>query len=131
MPSDSPGYDRFDAARREEDRRYGLEHDDDYELEIEWAVADRLAEHASLPPGDGDARALARHLLGRGSSPYEQPHSPSPVALRAGDAVCCHSADEIRSGRVVRDLGGTLVVVDFDRHGRSVVEAAMLERKAA
>ncbi|MCA1681448.1 MAG: hypothetical protein LC777_22125 [Actinobacteria bacterium] len=72
MPSKSPGYDRFESARRDEDRRYGRERDERderEEFELELAVADRLTEHASLPPGDPEAQALARHLLGRGPSP--------------------------------------------------------------
>lgn len=131
MPSKSPGYDRFESARREEDRRYGRERDEREEFEMELAVADRLTEHASLPPGDPEARALARRLLGRGPSPYEQPHSPSPGALRAGEAVRCHTGDEIRRGHVVRALADGLVLVDFAGEGRSVVEAAMLEGEAA
>ena len=70
MPSKSPGHDRFEAARREEDRRLGR--DEREEIERELAVADRLAEHGSLPPGDPGARALARYLLGRGPSPFQR-----------------------------------------------------------
>ncbi len=131
MPHTSPGYDPFESARRDEDRRYGREHDERYEAELELAAADRLTEHASLAPRDAEARALARHLLGRGPSPYEQPHIPSAGALSAGEAVRCHTPDEIRRGHVVRCLGDGLVLVDFGRQGASVVEAALLEREAA
>ncbi len=69
MPRRSPGYDRFESARRDEDRRYGRERDEREEFETEMAVADRLTEHASLPPGDPEAQALARQLLCRGQRP--------------------------------------------------------------
>ena len=131
MPHKTPGYDPFESARRDEERRHGREHDDRYEAELELAAADRLTEQASLPPGDPEARTLARHLLGRGPSPCEDARGLSTGALSAGEAVRCHTPDETRRGHVVRELDDGLVLVDFASQGASVVDAAMLEREAA
>jgi hypothetical protein len=64
------GSDRGREREQDELRRYGLESDARAEHELELELADRLAEQASLPPGSAAARALARHRLGRGPSPY-------------------------------------------------------------
>jgi hypothetical protein len=110
--------------------RYGLEHDPRAEHEQELELADRLADQASLSPGA--ARKLARQRLGRGPSPYEQPHEPEPQRLATGERVNHHRPDGPRPGRVVRVLEREGVVeVEFDRHGTTFVAADELEREAA
>ncbi len=63
--------------QHEHDPRYGLEQDPRDELEREFELADRIAEHASIPPGDLACRALARKRLGL-------PRFPDPVVGRGG-----------------------------------------------
>jgi hypothetical protein len=125
-------HDRFFDEQRERDRRYGLEHDEHAEFVRETELADRIADQASLPPGHPLARAAARHRLGRGPSPYEQPHEPEPRRFVAGEHVRHHGPDGHRPGRVVRaaDHEG-LVEVDFGRHGTSLIAADELEQEAA
>jgi hypothetical protein len=125
-------HDRFFDEQRERDRRYGLEHDEYAEFVREIELADRIADQASLPPGHPLARAAARHRLGRGPSPYEQPHQRESERFAAGERVHHHGSDGQRPGRVVRpaDHEG-LVEVDFGRHGTSLVAADELEREAA
>jgi hypothetical protein len=117
-------------------RRYGLEHDPRAEHERELELADRLAEQASLPPGDAAARALARHRLGRGPSPCERPRTPAPrPELAAGQEVTYRGEDGAgppRHGTVRRllDEDGAAVVA-FDGGGETAVSADALERRAA
>jgi hypothetical protein len=123
------GYER----EQDELRRYGLEHDPRADHEYELELADRLADQASLPPGDAAARALARHRLGRGPCTYGQPHEPEPQRFASGELVGHHGPHgRSRPGRVVRtrERDG-LVEVDFDHHGNTLVAAAELEREAA
>jgi hypothetical protein len=114
-------------------RRYGLEHDPGADLVRELELADRCAEQASLPPGH-QVRALARYRLGRGASPYEQPHEAMPAAApEPGERVVHEDRDgQRRPGRLVErlDQNGAAVVA-FDRGGESVVELDRLEREAA
>lgn len=125
-------HDRFFEEQRERDRRYGLEHDEYAEFVCEIELADRLAEQASVPPGHPLARAAARHGLGRGPSPYEQPHETVPQHFAAGERVRHHRSDGHRPGRVVRPVDREgLVEVDFRRHGTSLVAADELERETA
>jgi hypothetical protein len=125
-------YDRFFEEQREPDCRYGLEHDEYAEFVHELELADRIADQASLPPGHPLARAAARHRLGRGPSPYEQPHDAQPERFAAGQRVRHHGSDGHRPGRVVRtaDHEG-LVEVDFGNHGTSLVATDELEPEAA
>ena len=99
----------------------------------ELELADRYAEQASLASGH-PSRALSRYRLGRGPSPYEQPHQPTPAAaFEPGERVVHQDRDgERRAGRVVEclDEDGTAVVA-FDRGGRGVVELDRLELEAA
>lgn len=123
-----------EALEREQLRRYGLEHNPYEEHEQEMELADRYCEQASLPPGSAGAREMARHQLGRGSSPYEQPHdAPLPTRMQAGEQVVRRAADGAREhGRVISHLGHeNLVVVAFEAGGETVVEASELERRAA
>ena len=125
-------HDRFFEEQRERDRRYGLEHDEYAEFVHELELADRIADQASLPPGHPLARAAARHRLGRGPSPYEQPHEAEPQRFAAGERVRHHGPDGHRVGRVVRTADREEVVeVDFGRQGTTLVAADELEREAA
>jgi hypothetical protein len=125
----------YNHHEREQDhlRRYGLDHDDYAELVRETELADRIADQASLPPGQPLARAAARHRLGRGPSPYERPHQPEPHRFAAGERVSHHRGRSgPRPGRVVRTLEREgLVEVDFGRHGTTLVAADELEPEAA
>jgi hypothetical protein len=117
-------------------RRYGLEHDPRAEHAHELELADRLAEQASLPPGDAGAQALARHRLGRGPSPYEQPGEPTPrPRLAPGQEVSYRGEDgagPVRHGTVRQliDEDGSAVVA-FHGGGETAVSADALERRAA
>jgi hypothetical protein len=128
-----------DQREQEELRRCGLEHDPYADFVQELELADRYAEQASLPPGR-PARALARYGLGRGPSPYEQPHQPTPAAPpppgaapEPGERVVHEDRDgQQRAGRLVERLDEDgAAVVAFDRGGRSVVALDRLEREAA
>jgi hypothetical protein len=116
--------------------RYGLEHDPRGDDENELELADRLAEQASLPPGSAATRALARHRLGRGPSPYQGASAPAPPPkLAAGQEVTYRGEDgagPARHGTVRRllDDGGAAVVA-FHCGGETAVSAAALERRAA
>ena len=125
-------HDRFFEEQRERDRRYGLEHDEYAEFVHELEMADRIADQASLAPGHPLARAAARHRLGRGPSPYEQPQERETERFATGERVRHHGSDGHRPGRVVRpaDHEG-LVEVDFGRRGTTLVAADALEREAA
>jgi hypothetical protein len=128
----SQGRDSGDEREQDELRRYGLEHDPRADHAHELELADRLADQASLPHGDAAARALARHRLGRGPCPYEQPHEPEPQRFATGERVNHHRPDGPRPGRVVGTLEHEATVeVDFDRHGTTLVAADELEREAA
>jgi hypothetical protein len=114
--------------QEERDRRDGVADDeyDDFERELE--LADRLAEHASVPPGDPLCRALARKRLGLPGSPYEHPHDPSLRRYAEGDRVRHQDGNGPRAGRVVRALDHEgLVEVDFGRQGTTVVAVEDLE----
>jgi hypothetical protein len=129
--------DRFFEEDRECDRRYGLEHDEYAEFVREIELADRIADQASLPPGDGAARRLARARLGLGRSPYEQPNAPSPPPpLVPGEAVTYRGAagdDPARHGTVERvlDEDHGAVVVRFEDGSGGALPAEALERRAA
>ena len=120
-----------DVTYRQEQRRH--ERDPNEEQIAELELADRIAEHGSRPPGDIDARDLARHRLGRGPTRYEQPQDPAAAAAyEAGDRVTHQEPDGAnRRGQVVKSLpADNLVVVAFDA-GTTVVEASRLKREAA
>jgi hypothetical protein len=126
---------RWDAYEREQEelRRYGLEHDPYADFVQELELADRYAEQASLAPGH-PPRALARYRLGRGRSPYEQPHQATPAAApEPGERVVHTDRDGQRQpGRVVERLDEDgAAVVAFDRGDQSVVELDRLERETA
>ena len=125
--------DPYEAERRERDRRVGLDHNPREHLDQELALAERLAEHGSLPPGDAGARRLARRLLGRSPGLGEHPQDDERLVARfvAGEAVSHRAGEQSVRGHVVRDLADGLVEVDFGRHGRSVVEADQLDTEAA
>lgn len=128
------GHDPLFEEQHERDLRYGLEEDDpDAELTRELELADRIAEHASLPPGHPSAIAAARRRLGRGPSPYEQAHRPEPQRFVPGERVSHHApGGDVRPGRVLRTLEHDgLVEVDFGRHGTTLVDPGQLEPEAA
>ena len=128
------GHDRFREEEHERELLYGLEEEDAHtELMSELDLADRIADHASLSPGDPHVVAAARHRLDRGPSPYEQRHRPEPDRFTAGERVSHHApGGDVRAGRVMRthEHDG-LVEVDFGHHGTTLVDAAQLEREAA
>ena len=128
--------DHYERAQ-DELRRYGLDRDpwEDHAREVE--LAERLAEQASLPPGDPGVQALARYRLGRGPSPFERPGTPAaPLPpLAPGDEVTYHGEDgagPARHGTVRKliDEDGAAVVA-FDGGGETAVSADALERRAA
>lgn len=124
-------YNRAREEQRERDLRQGLQHDPHEEHQRELELAERIAEQASLPPGHPIVLAAARHRLGRGPSPYEQPHQPEPQRFAAGERVNHHRPEGPRPGVVVRTLDEeALVEVDF---GSSTTLVALdeLERRAA
>jgi hypothetical protein len=127
-----------DGFEREQEllRRYGLEHDPRAELEHELELADRLADHASLPPGDAAARSLACYRLGRGPSAFERRCTPVPgPELAAGQEVTYRGEDgagPARHGTVRRLLAEDgAAVVAFHGGGETAVSADALERRAA
>jgi len=123
---------RMLEEQHERDRRYGVADDeyDDFEHELE--LADRIAEHASLPPGDPGCRALARKRLGLPGSPYEHPHDPPLRRYAEGDRVQHHHGDRPRAGRVVRTLDHEgLVEIDFGPEGTALVGIDEIEPEAA
>jgi hypothetical protein len=123
---------RMLEEQHERDRRYGIAYDecDDFELELE--LADRIAEHASVPPGDPLCRALARRRLGLPGSPYEHPHEPPLRRYTEGDRVQHHHGDGPRPGRVVRTLDQEgLVEVDLGHEGTALVGIDEIEPEAA
>ena len=123
---------RMLEEQHERERRYGVAGDeyDDFERELE--LADRIAEHASLPPGDPGCRALARKRLGLPGSPYEHPHDPPLRRYAEGDRVQHDRGDGPRAGRVVRMLGHEgLVEVDFGGEGTALVGIDDIEPEAA
>ena len=118
--------------QEERDRRYGLAHDEDEELERELEVADRIAEHASMPAGDPGCRALARDWLGLPGSLYEHPHEREPRRFAEGERVRRHESDGTRAGRIVRILDHEgLVEVDFGRDGTTLVGVDTVEPEAS
>jgi hypothetical protein len=122
---------RAREEQRERDLRYGLEHDPREEHAKELELTERIAEQASLPPGHPMVLAAARHRLGGGPSPYEQPHQPEPQSFDAGDRVNHHRPEGPRPGVVVRTLDeDALVEVDFGS-STTFVPFDELERRAA
>ena len=95
-----------DVTYRQEQRRH--ERDPNEEQITELELADRIAEHGSRPPGDIDARELARHRLGRSPTCYEQPDDPAAAAAyEAGERVTHQEPDVDRlAGRDRRWAGG-------------------------
>lgn len=85
-------YDHYEGEQ-DELRRYGLDRDprEDHAHEVE--LAERIAEQASLPPGQPGVWALARYRLGRGPSPFERRarpwrrHHRSPQVRRSPTAA--------------------------------------------
>ena len=123
---------RMLEERWERDRRYGVADDEYDDFERELGLADRIAEHASLPPGDALCRALARKRLGLPGSPYEHPHDPEPHRYAEGERVRHHDGHRARAGRVVRTLDHEgLVEVDFDCEGTALVGIDEIEPEAA
>lgn len=124
-------HDHAREERRARDLRYGLEPDPHGEFQHELELADRIADQASLPPGHPLVMAAARHQLGEGPSPYEQPHQPQPESFAEGERVNHHRSDGPRPGVVVRTLDDeALAEVDFG-HGSTLVAVDELERRAA
>src|SRR3954464_361849 len=104
------------------DLRYGVADDEYDDLQRELELADRIAEYASLPPGDPGCRALARKRLGLPGSPYEHPPDPPLRRHAEGDRVQHGRGDGPRAGRVVRMLDHEgLVEVDFGGEGTALV----------
>jgi hypothetical protein len=118
-------------------RRYGLDRDPREEHDREVELAERLAEQASLPPGDPAVCALARYRLGRGPSPFERPGVPAaPLPpLAPGEEVTYRGEDgagPARHGTVRRLIDeDCAVVVAFDGGGETAVSTDALERRAA
>ncbi len=123
---------RMLEAQEECERRYGVAYDEYDELEREFELADRIAEHASMPPGDPGCRALARKRLGLPGSPYEQPHDPELRRYAEGERVRHHNGNEPRAGRIVRTLDDEgLVEIDFGHAGTAVVGIEEIEQERA
>ena len=107
---------RMLEEQHEHDLRYGLEQDPRDELEREFELADRIAEHASMPPGDPGCRALARKRLGLPGSPYEHPHDPPPrrYAECVSPGWSTTTSDEVRdstsdwNARALASIGGNV-----------------------
>jgi hypothetical protein len=113
---------RMLEEQEERDRRYGLAYDEYDELDREFELADRIAEHASMPPGDPGCRGLARKWLGLPGSPYEHPHDPELRRYAEGEHVRHHDGNGPRAGGIVRTLDHEgLVEVDFGREGTALV----------
>ena len=123
---------RMLEEQHERDRRYGLAEHEDEEFELELELADRIAEQASLPPGDAGCRALARKRLGLPVGPYERPHEPEPRRPAEGERVRHHERDAVRVGRIVHTLDHEgLAEVDFGRDGTTLVALDDLEPEGA
>src|SRR3954466_11271503 len=123
---------RMLERRHERDRRYGVDYDEQDDFERELERADRIAEHASLPPGDPGCRALARKRLGLPGSPYEHPHDPELRRYAEGERVPHRDGNGARAGRIVRTLDHEgLVEIDFGREGTALVGIDEIEPKAA
>ena len=123
---------RMLEEQHEHDLRYGLEQDPRDELEPEFELADRIAEHASMPPGDPGCRALARKRLGLPGSPYEHPRDPELRRYAEGERVRHYDGNEARAGRIVRTLDHEgLVEIDFGHEGTAVVGIEEIEPERA
>ena len=121
-------HERMLDEQYERDRRYGLEHDENDELERELALADRIAEQASMPPGDPGCRALARKRLGLPGRPYEHPHDRELRRYAEGERVRHHDGSRPRTGRIMHTLDHEgLVEVDFGREGTTLVGFDQIE----
>jgi hypothetical protein len=90
---------RMLEAQEERERRYGVAYDEYDELEREFELADRIAEHASVPPGDPGCRALARKRLGLPGSPQRL----FPVWALIGPGLAEPGHIELRSRTVYLD----------------------------
>ena len=124
-------HNRAREEQRERDIRYGLDRDPREEHEHELELTERIADQASLPPGHPIVLVAARHRLGRGPSPYEQPHQPEPQGFAAGERVNHLRPDGPRPGVVVRTLDeDALVEVDFGS-STTFVPVDELDRRAA
>src|SRR5262245_34573946 len=125
------GLERTRELQDELDRHHGVAYDeDDFERELE--LADRIAEQASLPPGDAGCRALARRQLGLPGSPYEHPHDPELHDYAEGERIRHDDGHGPRAGRVVRppDHEG-LVEVELDHDGPALVDIDDIEPERA
>jgi hypothetical protein len=123
---------RMLEAQEECERRYGVAYDEYDELEREFELADRIAEHASMPPGDPGCRALARKRLGLPGSPYEHPHDPELRRYAEGEHVRHRDGNGRRAGRIVRTLDHEgLVEIDFGREGTALVGIEEIEPEGA
>ena len=132
----APGRGLGHEREQDELRRYGLEHDPRADHAHELELAERLAEQASLAPGDAAVWALARYRLGRGPSPYGRVGAPGPPPeLAAGQEVTYRGEDgagPARHGTVRRLLdAGDTAVVAFHGGGETAASADALERRAA
>ena len=121
-----------DQRAQDELRRYGLDRDP----REEHAQELKLAEQASLPPGDPAVCALARYRLGYAPSPFERPRTPAALPrLAPGDEVTYRGEDGAGPARhgTVRQLidEDGAAVVAFDSGGETAVSADALERRAA
>jgi hypothetical protein len=133
----SPVYERGFEQEQELLRRYGLEADPRADHAHELELAERLAEQASVSPGDPAVCRLAHYRLGRGPSPVGRPGTPgAPLPpLAPGDDVTYRGEDgagPARHGtvrRLVEEDGAA--VVAFHGGGETAVSAEALERRAA
>jgi dipeptidyl aminopeptidase/acylaminoacyl peptidase len=133
----SQGRDGGRAREQDELCGYGLERDPRADHAHELELAERLAEQASLSPGDPAVGRLAHYRLGRGPSPFERPGTAAApsVRLTPGEEVTYRGEDgagPARHGTVRRllDEDGAAVVA-FHGGGETAVSAEALERRAA
>lgn len=117
-------------------RRYGLDPDPRADEILKLELADRLADQASLPPGDAGARALTRQRL-RGGLPAQARRDASrpPLALSLGERVVYRGEDGAgpdRPGTVRAVLDEEeAVVVAFDHDCERAVSRQARERRSS